>query len=130
MDKEHNVEFAPGRSRAFAKGATAYLGLNKIDLTNIDTIDFSAAAFGPMGPALGGKIEIRIDSPTGRLIGSTPDVTPTQPVAGRRGGRGARVKANITGVTGKHDIYFVIVNSQAKNTEMTLSLSDARFSEK
>ncbi|MGI8636774.1 MAG: c-type cytochrome, partial [Segetibacter sp.] len=130
VDRAENIEFAPGRTRAIAKGPASYLALNKIDLTNIDTIEFAAGAFGGMGPALGGTIEIHTDSPTGKLIGITPDITPPQAGAARRGGRGARVKAALAEAGGVHDLYFVMVNPKAKNTDATLSVSDIKFDEK
>jgi cytochrome c len=130
VDHADAVEFAPGRTRAMAKGPLSYLGMNKIDLTDIDSIEFAAGAFGAMGPALGGKIEIHLDSPTGKLIGTTPDITPPQPGAARRGGRGARVKAALAETTGIHDLYLVMVNPKAKNTDVTMSVSDIKFDQK
>jgi cytochrome c len=131
VDKAENIEFAPGRARAMAKGAASYIGLSKIDLTNIDTIEFAAGAFGAMGPALGGTIEIHADSPSGKMIGKTTQITPPQPgEGGRRGGRGSRVKANLTEARGVHDLYFVMLNPKAKNTDVTLSVSDIKFDEK
>ncbi|MDQ6813657.1 MAG: PQQ-dependent sugar dehydrogenase [Bacteroidota bacterium] len=130
VDKDENIEFAPGRARAMATGPSSYVEINKIDLTAIDTVEFAAGAFGAMGPALGGTIEIRLDSPTGTLIGTTPEINPAQPGGARRGGRGSRVKAGITPVTGMHDVYFVFVNKKAKNTDITISLSDIKFDTK
>jgi cytochrome c len=130
VDKDQSIEFAPGRARALAIGPRSYVALNKIDLTGIDSIEFAAGAFGAMGPALGGTIEIHVDSPTGRLIGTTPEITPPQPNAGRRGGRGSRVKAGISEVSGMHDLYFVFVNNKAKDTDVTISVSDIKFNRK
>lgn len=130
VDKAESIEFAPGRTRALAKGQGSYLAINKVDLTRIDSIEFAAAAFGGMGPGLGGTIEIHADSPTGTLIGSTPAIMPPQPGLGRRGGRGARVKAGINKVDGLHDLYFVFVNDKVKNTDVLLSVSDIKFNEK
>jgi cytochrome c len=130
VDRNENIEFAPGRARAMAKGPMSYIGLNKIDLTGIDSVGFAAGAFGAMGPALGGTIEIHLDSPTGKLIGKTLEIMPPQPGGARRGGRGARVKAAIGEVTGTHDVYFVFVNNKAKNTDVTISVSDIKFDQK
>jgi cytochrome c len=75
----------------------AYLILADSDLTGVGSIDFSAQA-----KADGVKIELRLDSPGGRLIGQValkkngsekPDMKP--------------VSADIEATTGKHDIYFV-----------------------
>ena len=130
MDGSEGVEFAPGRTRAIATGQGSYLVLNKIDLTGINQVEFAAGAFGGMGAGLGGIIEIHIGSPGGTLIGSTPAITPPQPGAGRRGGRGPRVKADINVMSGIHDVYFVFTNEKAKNTDVLLSVSDIKFNEK
>lgn len=130
VDNAGSIEFAPGRTRAMAKGSGSYIAINKVDLTGIDSIEFAAAAFGAMGPGVGGTIEIHINSPTGKLIGSTPEITPPQPGSGRRGGRGARVKAGINDLRGEHDVYFVFVNNKAKSTDVLLSVTDIKFNEK
>lgn len=130
VEKAERIEFEPGRTRALAKGSKSYLGMNKVDLTGIDSIEFAAGAFGAMGPAKGGTIEIHVDSPDGKLIGTTPEITPPPPGTGRRGGRGLRVKAGISEVNGLHDVYFVFVNNKATNTEVLLSVMDIRFNKK
>lgn len=129
IEKAENIEFTPGRTRAMAKGTRSYLGMNKVDLTNINSIEFAAGAFGAMGPAIGGIIEIHLDSPDGKLIGTTPEITPPLPGTGRRGGRGSRVKADINEVNGLHDLYFVFVNNKATNTVVLLSVMDIKFNE-
>ncbi len=131
VDEAENIEFLPGRTRAMAKGSGSYIAVNKVDLTAIDSIEFAAAAFGGMGPALGGSIEIHLDSPAGKLIGTTSAITPPQPGAGRRGGgRGSRAKAAIIDATGMHDLYFVFTNNKAKSTDVLLSVADIKFNQK
>ena len=130
VDGSAGVEFAPGRARAIATGQGSYLVMNKIDLTGINQVEFSAGAFGGMGAGLGGTIEIHIGSPGGGLIGSTPLIAPPQPGTGRRGGRGPRVKADINVTGGIHDVYFVFINEKAKNTDVLLSVTDIKFNEK
>lgn len=129
VDKELHMEFAPGRTRALAIGPLSYIGLSKIDLTNIDTLEFSAGPFAAAGPALGGRIEIHLDAPDGALLGSTPEIAPPPPGTQRRG-RGAPVKAAITEVRGMHDLYIVFINNKATNTDVILSISDIRFRER
>jgi cytochrome c len=129
-DIAENIEFTPGKTRAMAKGSGSYIAMNSVDLTGIKQIEFAAAAFGGMGPGVGGTIEIHLDSPTGQLIGSTHEIAPPLPGSGRRGGRGARVKADLREVSGRHDLYFVFINSSAKNTDVLLSLSDIKFNDK
>lgn len=130
IDKLEGFEFVPGRSRAMAKRSGSYLSMNKVDLTKINQVEFSAAAFGGMGPGAGGTIEIHLDSPTGKLIGTTPEITSPLASTGRRGGRAARVKADIIEVLGMHDLYFVIVNNKAKKSEVLLSVMDIKFNER
>jgi cytochrome c len=113
-DKSGGVEFAPGRTTATAKGSGSYIGLIKIDLTGIDSVELAAYAFGGMGPGLGGIIQIRLDLPTGTLIGQTDTIAPPASGSGRGGRRGQRTKAAIGDVTGIRDVYFVFVNEKAK----------------
>jgi cytochrome c len=128
VDGAEGVEFAPGRTRAMAIGNGSYLSMNKVDLTGISDVELGASPFGGMGPALGGLIEIHLDSPTGTLIGKTPDITPPQAGAPRRAA--ARVKADISSVNGIHDLYFVFVNDKAKNADVLLSVRDIKFNQK
>ncbi|MEJ7738150.1 MAG: PQQ-dependent sugar dehydrogenase [Chitinophagaceae bacterium] len=126
VDKFQSVEFDPGRKRGTAKGSGSYLGLNKIDFRGINQIEFAASAFGGMSPAKGGKIEVRLDTPAGKLVGSA-EVLPPQPGSGRSGSRGARVKTDIEEVSGSHDVYFVFVNDAAGSTDALLYISDIKF---
>lgn len=126
VDMDENMEFAPGRNRALAKGAFAFIGLNKIDLTNIDTLEFSASPFTGMGFGLGGVIEIHIDAPTGTLIGKSGEIAPPPADAPRRG-RTPKIKVGLDETGGLHDLYFVFVNSKATPTDVTLSVSDVKF---
>jgi cytochrome c len=128
VDAWQNVEFDPGRGRAMAKGAGSYLVMNKVDLTGIGAIEFSAAAFGGMGPGKGGIIEIHLDAPTGKLIGATSAITPPEQGQRRRGR--SRVKAELTPVTGAHNLYFVFTNNEAKSSDVLLSVMDIKFDEK
>ncbi|MEO6452931.1 MAG: PKD domain-containing protein, partial [Ginsengibacter sp.] len=130
VDKDANMEFAPGRGRALAKGPSSYIGLNSIDLTNIDTLEFSASTFTGAGAGVGGVIEIHLDSPTGKSIGNTSEILPPQQNAPRRGRGAPWAKAGISETTGIHDLYFVFVNSKASPTDITLSVSDIKFNER
>jgi cytochrome c len=122
------VEFAPGRGRAMAIGNGSYLALPSIDLTGINQLEFAASAFGGMGAGKGGVIEVHLNSPTGPLIGATPAITPPQEGT-RRGGGGARVKADIKATAGIHNLYFVFVNDKAASTDVLLSVTDIKFNE-
>lgn len=127
IDKFQSVEFAPGRTVATAKGSGSYLGLNKIDLTGINQIEFAASAGGGMSAGKGGAVEVRLDSPSGKLIGQTDTIAAPVPGAGRSGRGGQRIKAAISDISGVHDIYFVFVNNKAKSTDPLIYLRDIKF---
>jgi cytochrome c len=71
----------PGRSTNMV-GQNPYLGYKDLDLTGISTIEIAASAQARANAA-GGVIEIRLDSPTGTVIGQT---TPIQVAQGGFGG--------------------------------------------
>lgn len=93
-------------------GNKSNLSLQNIDLTNIDSIGFDVLAPKEQLNALGGKIEIHLDSPTGTLIGTTPEImqdnssiTQMKPVP---------IAAAITPTTGTHNVYFVFTKDGYK----------------
>lgn len=55
------------------KGNNSYLGYNNIDLSGIKQIEFTVQAQ-PRSGAVGGIIEIHLDSPDGKLIGTSDSV--------------------------------------------------------
>jgi cytochrome c len=75
------------------QGTGSYVGYHKIDLTDINSIEFSGA----------GKdtILIRIDTPTGRVIGHSQAL---------EGGSEMLQKINIEAIDGAHDLYLVVKN--------------------
>lgn len=126
INKFKSIEFTPGRSMAAARGNGSYLALNKIDFTKIDTVEFSATAFTGNSEGTGGVIEIRLDNPTGKLIGQTDMITPRVPGAPRQGRR-ARIKVPVRYAYGTHDVYFVFVNTKATDTDELIYLTDVKF---
>ncbi|GAB3162830.1 PQQ-dependent sugar dehydrogenase [Telluribacter humicola] len=92
-----------------------YAHFNKLDLTGIRSMEFAVAVPKDQLKAVGGRIEVRIDSPTGPLLGQTEHI---QPVEG--GGTSAAAafapslaKVTLTPVSGVHDLYFVFKNENA-----------------
>ena len=79
-----------------------YTSFNNIDLTNIGA--FSVMATAADERTAGGNVEIRLDSPTGQLLGSA------------QVGKGAPkpIKVPITATTGFHNIFLVFANPEAK----------------
>jgi cytochrome c len=83
----------PGRSTNMV-GQNPYLGYKDLDLSGISTIEISASAQARSNAA-GGVIEIRLDSPTGTVIGKTAPIEVSQggfggpPPAAATPGKGA-----------------------------------------
>ena len=91
----------PGRS-FYVKGDGSYLGFKGLDLTGVSQVDVVAMATQRVG-AVGGTVEVRLDSPTGPLVGQTgavevrnPPMPGAAPAAGANaaGGAGAPRPAN------------------------------------
>ncbi|MGV3560544.1 PQQ-dependent sugar dehydrogenase [Larkinella arboricola] len=130
---------------AFSNG---YIGFKKLDLTDIQQLELVASAQKREG-AVGGTVEVRLDSPTGELIGQTTigvaqprSAAPTATSIQNAGGTTTQPKSTTTAAprssgppkielketSGIHDVYLVFKNDQAKAIEPLLSLSSVKFS--
>ncbi len=87
--------------------------LNNLDLTGIDSITFSVIAPKEQMNAAGGRIEIHLDSPTGTLIGTTPEIL--QDNSSLANIAPADVTAKIASTPGMHDVYFVFTKDGYKS---------------
>lgn len=56
----------------------SYMRLDGVDLTNVSAVVVSAIAPKPQLNAMGGKVELRLDSPTGTLLGASGFLEPIQ----------------------------------------------------
>ena len=105
----------PNRSGSFTR-------FRQLDLSGISAIVFGISAPAQYG-AQGGKVEVRIDSETGPLIGETEAVQPqTAPNAPP-----LQPRATLKPTTGLHDVYFVFRNEQAKAQQMLFVVTTATF---
>ncbi|WP_423147937.1 PQQ-dependent sugar dehydrogenase [Rubrolithibacter danxiaensis] len=123
-DKVENLDFNNNRTRAVAQGSGSYASFNKIDLTGIKEIEFSTSSIPGDNSKKGAVIEVRIDSPTGKVIGKTteiPFLTKENPY------RLSKVKAKLQDVSGFHPVYFVFVNPEAAGTEKFVQIRDITF---
>jgi cytochrome c len=130
----------PGRSFSMV-GNNSYLGYKNIDLNGVSEIEISAQAATRVG-ATGGVFEIRLDSPTGTLLGTSEKIEPREmrmgpppaapagtPAAGTpaappaRPNMNSKLKVAIPANSGQHDVYLVFKNSTAKDTQIIMSLS-------
>jgi cytochrome c len=108
---------------ASVKGSN--IGFSNIDLTGIEQIKFTASAPKAQLNAAGGIIEVRLDEPTGKLVGQTALITP---------GDGASVTnmpppvvAKLSGAIGVHDVYLVFKNDKAPAGHALFVIMDLEF---
>ena len=85
-----------------ALGDKSYVSYNDLDLTDVGA--FTVMAVASDDRTAGGKVEIRLDSPTGQLLG-TGEVTKAAPKP---------IKVPINASTGFHNLYLVFTNADNK----------------
>jgi len=101
-------------------GASA--ALKQIDLTGINAVVFTAVAPAQY-QAKGGKIEVRLDSPTGALLGESELIRPTTDPAAPP----SRLRTELKPTSGLHDVYLVFRNQDAKSDGFLFGLLTAGF---
>ena len=104
----------PSRSGSYAR-------LRQIDLTGISEVVIAATA--PAQYAVGGKVEVRVDSESGPLLGETEML----PTSTGMNVPPAQLRAALKPTTGIHDVYFVFKNDQAKAQQMLIIALTATF---
>ncbi|GEO06372.1 hypothetical protein AAE02nite_40360 [Adhaeribacter aerolatus] len=100
----------------------SHIGFNNLDLTGIEQIKFTASAPKAQLNAAGGIIEVRLDAPTGKLVGQTAMISPPEP-----GASNAPVIAKLAAATSMHDIYFVFKNDKAPAGQALFVVMDLEF---
>ncbi|HEU5184381.1 MAG TPA: carbohydrate-binding protein, partial [Gemmatimonadaceae bacterium] len=83
---------------------------------------FSAVAPVPNVNSAGGKVEVRLDSATGTLVGETDVIQPQAAM-----GAPSRLRAALPSTSGVHDVYFVFRNEGAKEGQNLFVLLTAAF---
>lgn len=87
----------------------AYMVLNKTDLAFITYVEINASTPIAQLNAAGGKIELHLDSPKGKIVGESEFIEPTD-----KGGFGGKpVRINVAPTEGVHDVYIVFQNPKA-----------------
>lgn len=132
-DTTKGTEQATAQNRPFyLVGPGAYVGYTKLDLTGIDRIDVMAQA--PVrADAAGGTVEIRLDSPTGKLVGETPMISPRMTVSTTSAQTSSSVtqrpaiSAQLAPTAGVYDVYFVVKNPAARPNQVLLQLTSITF---
>lgn len=105
--------------------ANGHIAFESIDLTGIRQLDLAAGVNTRAGQP-GGTIEIRLDSPTGQLLGEAA-VSALPPGERRRGRETPATPVEIAPVDGVHDVYFVFKNDDARPIDPLMSLQTIRF---
>ena len=126
----------------FLLGAEAHLGFSNIDLTGLQMVEFFTQVSPGVG-ATGGMIEMRLDSPTGKLIASSKIITPKEEPQDRwwednsnltpeeRKAKRRKHKQVLTltfdPINEMHDVYFVFKNADNKATQVMMGLKEIEF---
>jgi cytochrome c len=120
----------------FMVGDQSYIGFIDLDMTGIKEITFYIGINASDG-AKGASVEVRLDSPTGKLLGKTEKVTEAPEGefkltkgasrADLRRRYSAKPSTAISAVTGKHDIYFVFKNPDARSEDILVSVNKIEF---
>ncbi len=100
-----------------------FIGFKGLDLEGIKQIELKVTtSIREENP--GGLIELRLDSPTGPLVGSTEVAAVSDEVLGEKS---APRKIDIKPVKGLHTVYFVFKNSKAPQLMPLFSISNIKF---
>jgi cytochrome c len=98
------------------------VALKQIDLTGINAVVFSAVAPARF-QARGGKIEVRLDSPTGALLGESELIRPTTDSTARP----YQLRTPLAPTAGVHDVYFVFRSLGTTGDSFMFGLMTATF---
>ena len=101
----------------------SYVGLSQIDLTGIVQLNVTAAAPKAQANALGGFIELYVDSPQGKMIGKSEFIGDVP------GGvfSGKPVSIGIETTEGVHDFYLVFQNPEMKSAQIMMVVLNTEF---
>ena len=102
--------------------AGASAKLPQLDLTGVSAVTFAAIAPARF-QASGGKIEVRIDSAAGALIGESDAIRVTTDSAAPP----SRLRTTLQPTAGVHDLYFVFRNPEVKGDAFLFAVLTATF---
>ncbi len=140
-DKSKGTQLTITPMRSFSMvGNNAYLAYNNVDLTDINEVEITGQAQTRVG-ASGGVVEVRLDSPTGKVIGTSEKIEPQEvrfgpPPAAPAGSAApaapqrrppSKFKIAVPANSGQHDVYFLFKNENAKDTQIIMSVSAIEF---
>ena len=109
-----------GMNLAIASKPGAYMVLKQIDLNAISELQIQAMAPKPQLNAAGGKIELRMDSPSGALIGESALLEPSEALDFKPTLLSVPVKTPSKSDSQLHDVYLVFVNPKAEEHSLMI----------
>ncbi|HEX2602270.1 MAG TPA: ThuA domain-containing protein [Gemmatimonadaceae bacterium] len=98
------------------------VALKQIDLTGVSAVTFMAVA-PTQYKAIGGKIEVHLDSPTGSLLGETDTIQPSADAQAPP----SRLRVALPPTTGVHDVYLVFRNPASTTDQFLFAVLTATF---
>lgn len=98
---------------AVVMASDTYVMFNQLDLTGVRRMDFAVAVPKKQMSAVGGRIEVHADSPTGPLLGQTASILPVESDDPAAMFKPDVFMATITPTAGQHDLYVVFRNEKA-----------------
>jgi cytochrome c len=111
-----------GNNLAIPAKSGAYMGLKQVDLNGVSAFRVMAMAPKPQLNALGGKVELRLDSPTGKLIGESAFLEPTDKMDFKPSTLDIPIKLPVA--DGKpHDVYMIFVNPSKSSGSLMVVMS-------
>jgi cytochrome c len=99
-----------GNNLAIPAKSGAYMGIKQVDLSGVSAFKVMATAPKPQLNAKGGKVELRLDSPTGKLIGESQFLEASDKMDFRPAQLMIPVKLPAAFDNKPHDIFMVYVN--------------------
>lgn len=98
------------------------MGLKQVDLNGVSAFRVMAMAPKPQLNASGGKVELRLDSPTGKVIGESAFLEPSDKLDFKPSTLDIPVK--LPAADGKpHDVYMIFVNPSKSSGSLMVVMS-------
>lgn len=111
-----------GMNLAIASKSGAYVVLKQTDLNGISELQLQAIAPKPQLNAVGGKVEVRLDSPTGPVVGSSEFLEPTDKLDFKPNLLSVPIKLSDKPDGKLHDLYLVFTNPKADGHSLMVVL--------
>lgn len=119
-----------GMNLAIASKSGAYIVLKQTDLNGISELQLQALAPKPQVNAVGGKVELRLDSPAGPLVGSSEFLEPSEKLDFKPNMLSIPIKMADKADGKLHDVYLVFTNPKADgHTLMVLLGAEFKLAE-